>query len=140
VDVALIRNVQDTGDASDLCHRFTQMSKQSGHNVPMSSIPFSRYLHVSETEELARENTQSPLNRMLDVPQWRRTFQQGSEVYEHLEDWWRDRSELPVGYDHLYEKRALIGTPNQCMVKILKLQDAGIEFFEGNFAFGGMET
>ena len=99
------------------------MSKQSGHNVPMSSIPFFRYLHVAETEEQARENTNGPLNWVLDILQWRRTFNQGSEVY-----------------DYLFDKRAVIGPPEQCLAKILALKDAGIEFFGGNFAFGGMEN
>ena len=135
----IVGNVQDTDDALDLCRRFTEMSKQSGHNVPMASIPFFRYLHVAETEEQARENTQGPLNWVLDILQWRRTFQQGSEVYEHLEDWRRDRTDLPVSYDHLYDKRAVIGTPEQCLAKILELKNAGIEIFGGNFAFGGME-
>ena len=135
----IVGNVQDTDEALDLCRRFTEMSKQSGHNVPMSSIPFFRYLHVAETEEQARENTQGPLNWVLDILQWRRTFNQGSEVYEHLEDWRRDRTDLPVGYDHLYDNRAIIGTPEQCLAKILELKNAGIEIFGGNFAFGGME-
>ena len=37
----IVENVQYTDEALDLCRRFTEMSKQSGHNVPMSSIPFS---------------------------------------------------------------------------------------------------
>ena len=136
----IVGNVQDTDDALDLCRRFTEMSKESGHNVPMSAIPFFRYLHVAETEAEARENAKGPLNWVLDILQWRRTFQQGSEVYEHLEDWRRDRTDLPVSYDHLFENRAVIGTPEQCLAKILELKDAGIEFFGGNFAFGGMEN
>ena len=67
-------------------------------------------------------------------------YHQGSEVYEHLEDWRRDRTDLPVSYDHLFENRAVIGTPEQCFAQILEIKDAGIEFFGGNFAFGGMEN
>ena len=136
----IVGNVQDTDDALDLCHRFTEMSREAGHNVPMSAIPFFRYVHVARTEEEARRNTQGPLNWVLDVLQWRRTFQHGSEVYEHLDDWRRDRTELPLSYEHLYEKRAVIGTPEQCVAKILRLKEAGIEFFGGNFAFGSMEN
>jgi len=66
-------------------------------------------------------------------------FNQGSEVYEHLEDWRRDRTDLPVSYDYLYDKRAIIGTPEQCLAKILELKNAGAEIFGGNFAFGGMD-
>lgn len=94
---------------------------------------------MAETEEQARENTQGPLNWVLDILQWRRTFDRGSEVHEHLEDWRRDRTDLPMSYDYLYDKRAIIGTPEQCLAKILELKNAGIEFFGGNFAFGGMD-
>jgi len=37
----IVGNVQYTDEALDLCRRFTEMSKKSGHNVPMSSIPSS---------------------------------------------------------------------------------------------------
>tara|TARA_B000000460_G_scaffold232806_1_gene192034 strand:- start:742 stop:1041 length:300 start_codon:yes stop_codon:yes gene_type:complete len=94
---------------------------------------------VAETEEQARENTQGPLNWVLDILQWRRTFYRGGEVHEHLEDWRRDRTDLPMSYDYLYDKRAIIGTPEQCLAKILELKNAGIEFFGGNFIFGGMD-
>ena len=63
----------------------------------------------------------------------------GGEVHEHLEDWRRDRTDLPMSYDYLYDKRAIIGTPEQCLAKILELKNAGIEFFGGNFIFGGMD-
>ena len=92
----IVGNVQDTDEALDLCRRFTEMSKQSVHNVPMLSIPFFRYLQVAETEEQAYENTQGPLNRVLDILQWRRTFDRGSEVHDHLQDWRRDRTDLPM--------------------------------------------
>jgi len=83
---------------------------------------------VAETEEQARENTQCPLNWVLDILQCRRTFDRGSEVHEHLEDWWRDRTDLPMSDDYLYDKRAIIGTAEQCLAKILELKNAGIEF------------
>ena len=76
---------------------------------------------MAETEEQARENTQCPLHRVLDILQWRRTFDRGSEVHEHLEDWWRDRTDLPMSDDYLYDKRAIIGTSEQCLAKILEL-------------------
>ena len=94
---------------------------------------------MAETEEQARENTQGSLNWVVDILQWRRTFDRGSEVHEHLEDWRRDRTDLPMSYDYLYDKRAIIGTPEPCLAKILELKNAGIEFFGGNFAFGGMD-
>ena len=33
-----------------------------------------------------------------------------------------------MSYDYLYDKRAIIGTPEQCLAKILELKNAGIEF------------
>ena len=134
----IVGNVQDTDDALDLCRRFTELSREAGHCVPLSAIPFFRYIHVAPTEAEARRNTLEPLNWVLDVIQWRRTFQRGSEVYQSLDDWRRDRAELPLSYDHLYQKRAIIGTPEQCVAKIQALRQAGIEFFGGNFAFGGL--
>ena len=94
---------------------------------------------MAETEEQARENTQGSLNWVLDILQWRRTFDRCSEVHEHLEGWRRDRTDLPMSYDYLYDKRAIIGTPEQCLDKIMELKNAGIEFFGSNFAFGGMD-
>ena len=41
--------------------------------------------------------------------------------------------------DYLYDKRAIIGTSEQCLAKILELKNAGIEFFGGNFIFGGID-
>jgi alkanesulfonate monooxygenase SsuD/methylene tetrahydromethanopterin reductase-like flavin-dependent oxidoreductase (luciferase family) len=71
--------------------------------------------------------------------QWRGTFERGSEVHHRLEDWRRTRTTLPLSYDYLYEKRAVIGTPESCAAKIRDFQQQGIEYFICNFAFGGME-
>ncbi|MCH8311044.1 MAG: LLM class flavin-dependent oxidoreductase, partial [Chloroflexi bacterium] len=47
----IIGVVLDTVDAVGLCHQFVRMSKESGHNVGMSEIPFFRYFYVADSEE-----------------------------------------------------------------------------------------
>jgi alkanesulfonate monooxygenase SsuD/methylene tetrahydromethanopterin reductase-like flavin-dependent oxidoreductase (luciferase family) len=131
--------VLDHVDAISLCQRFVELSEAAGHRVPMSRIPLSRYFYVAESEEQARRDTEQGLNWTIDMIQWRGTFTQGSEVHHHLEDWRRTRTTLPLSYDHLYEKRAVIGTPESCAAKIREFQQQGIEYFICNFAFGGME-
>lgn len=68
-----------------------------------------------------------------------RLFKESSEVYHQLEDWRRDRTELPPSYDYLFEKRAVIGSPDQCIAKIKTPQDQGIEYFGCNFFMGDIE-
>ena len=135
----IIGVVLDTADALDLCRRFVEKSKEAGHNVPVSSIPFFRYFYVAETEEEAKKDTEAALSWTLDMVQWRRTFQRGSEVYENMDDWRRVRTELPTTNEHLYDQRAIIGTPDQCVAQIKEMQRHGIEYFGCNFSFGGME-
>ena len=131
--------VQDTPDALDLCRRFVKLSQKAGHNVPMSRIPFFRYFYVADSEAQARKDSQDALNWTLDMSQWRRTFTMGSEVNHRLEDWRKTRSELPPSYDYLFQHRAIIGTPDQCVAKIKDLQEQGIDYFGCNFSFGGLE-
>ncbi len=135
----IIGVVLDTVDALDLCRRFVDLSAKAGHNVPMSEIPFSRYVFVAETEEQAKSDTEAALNWTLDMIQWRRFFAEGSEVNEKLEDWRNTRSEKPPSFDYLYEKRGIMGTPEQCVAQIKELQQQGIEHLFCNFSFGGMD-
>jgi alkanesulfonate monooxygenase SsuD/methylene tetrahydromethanopterin reductase-like flavin-dependent oxidoreductase (luciferase family) len=130
--------VQDTASSLDLCRRFVAMSREAGFNVPMSDIPFFRYFYVAETEEQARQDTEGHINWILDIMQWRRFFKEGSEVPYRMADWRRTRTEATVGYDYIQEKRAFIGTPEQCTAKIKALQEQGIEYFGCNFAMGGI--
>jgi alkanesulfonate monooxygenase SsuD/methylene tetrahydromethanopterin reductase-like flavin-dependent oxidoreductase (luciferase family) len=135
----IIGVVLDTADALDLCRRFVTMSAAAGHNVPMSRIPFSRYFYVAESDEQARRDTQASLEWTVDMIQWRQTFKEGSEVGHRLADWRQVRTTLPPSYDHPYQHRAIIGTPDACAAKIKALQEQGIEYFICNFAFGGMD-
>ena len=131
--------VLDTPDALDLCRLFVRMSEESGHNVPMSRIPFFRYFYVAETEDQARKDTADALTWTLDMIQWRRTFSEGSEVGHRLEDWRNSRTELPPSFQDLYENRSVMGAPEQCVAQIKEIQSQGIEYFGCNFSFGGMK-
>ena len=131
--------VQDTAEAIDLCQRFVTMSQAAGHHRPMSDIPFFRYFYVAETEEQVRQDTETRLNWVADIMQWRRFIDKGSEVYQRMDDWRRTRTQLPASYDYLAHKRAIVGTPDQCVAKIQELQQHGIAYFGCNFDFGGME-
>ena len=135
----IIGVVLDTTDALELCRRFVGMSRDAGHDVPMSRIPFFRYFYVAETEEQARRDTEAAVNWTLDMIQWRGTFAEGSEVNLQLDQWRRERTEIPPSFDYLYENRAIIGTPDQCVAKIRELEAQGIEYFGCNFSFGGMD-
>ena len=104
----------------------------------MSGIPFHRYFYVAETEEQARRDTKAALEWVADVGQWRRAFKEGSEVHGKLADWRMERTETPPSYDYLYQNRAIIGSPDQCIAKIKGLQEQGIGYFVCNFFFGDL--
>jgi alkanesulfonate monooxygenase SsuD/methylene tetrahydromethanopterin reductase-like flavin-dependent oxidoreductase (luciferase family) len=131
--------VQDTADALDLCQRFVSMSREAGLHRSMADIPFFRYFYVAETEARAHQDTEARLNWVVDIMQWRRFIKEGSEVYRRMDDWRRDRTELPVSYNTLAQNRAIIGTPDQCVAGIKALQAYGVDYFGCNFDFGGME-
>lgn len=130
--------VLDHADAIDLCNRFEGLSREAGHNIPISRIPFFRYLYVAETEAEAHKDARPALAWTMDMTDWRRTITSGSEVNQRLEDFRRTRTQMPPTYEYLAEKRAIIGTPEQCVEKIRQFGDVGIEYFGCNFDFGGM--
>ncbi len=105
----------------------------------MSRIPFFRYCYVADTEEQAREDTRAALRWSLDMIAWRKIFKEGGEVNHHIEDWRKSRIVEPESLDRVYEKRAVIGTPEQCVAKLEELREHGIEYFGCNFAYGGMD-
>ena len=131
--------VLDTADALDLCRRYSDLSKSAGFDVPISEIPFFRYCYVAETEEEAREGARAGMNWTQDMIQWRRTFSEGSEVYQSLDAYRASRAEPPPSYDYLYDHRAVIGTPEQCVEQIKGLQEEGVGYFGCNFSFGSMD-
>ena len=134
----IIGVVLDTTDGLDLCYQLVEGAKHSGKKMDIGGIPFFRYFYVAETEDQARRDSEAALNWTMDVNQWRRTYQRGSEVYDSLEDFRRTRTELPPSYEYLFQHRAFIGNPDQIVAKIRPLQDAGIGYFGCNFSFGGM--
>jgi alkanesulfonate monooxygenase SsuD/methylene tetrahydromethanopterin reductase-like flavin-dependent oxidoreductase (luciferase family) len=130
--------VQDTAASLALCQRYLETAEKFGRDVSLADVPFFRYFYVAETEEQAREDTRDHINWILDIMQWRNDFQQGSEVPYSIDDWRRTRTEVAVSYDHVYENRAIIGSPDQCVAKILELKAQGIEYFGCNFDMGGI--
>ena len=107
--------VQDTSDALELCKRYVYLANEAGRTVSMADIPFFRYIYVAETEEQAFNDTHAHLNWVIDIMQWRRSIDSGSEVYRRMDDWKDTRTELPATYEHLATNRAIIGTPNLCV-------------------------
>jgi len=134
----LVGMVLDTVEALDLCRRFVRLSAAAGHHIPMSRIPFLRYCYVAETDAQALEDTQPSLEWTIDMIQWRGTFRSGSEVHHRLEDWRRQRTDLPTSFAHLAQHRAILGSPETCVAQIKSLQQEGIAYFGCNFAFGGL--
>ena len=134
----IIGVVLDTPDGLDLCYQLVDGASEAGKPMDIGGIPFFRYFYVAETEEQARRDSEAALNWTMDVNQWRRTYQRGSEVYDSLDHFRQTRTELPPSFDYLFQHRAFIGNPDQMIAKIRALQDAGIEYFGCNFSFGGM--
>ena len=134
----IIGVVLDTTDGLNLCYQLVEGARQSGREMDIGGIPFFRYFYVAETEEQARRDSEAAMNWTMDVNQWRRTYQVGSEVYDNLEQFRRTRTEMPPSFDYLFQHRAFIGNPEQIAAKIRALQDAGVGYFGCNFSFGGM--
>ncbi len=135
----IVGPVLDTSVALDLCRGFVTMSKAAGQAIPMSRIPFFRFLHLTDTQEQARRETEESLRWWYDMTTWRRTFKEGSEYDHSLEAWRKTLTQPTVDLEHVYEHRAFIGTPEQCIAGIKGLQAQGIDYFGGNFAFSCME-
>ena len=135
----LMGPTMDTNIALEWCQNFDTLSKQSGGTASISDIPFFRYFYVAETQEQAQRDTEAALNWSLDMIQWRRTFSTGGEVPHRMDEWRKVRTELPETLDNIYKKRAVIGTPEDCVAKIEELRSQGIEYFGCNFAYGGMD-
>jgi alkanesulfonate monooxygenase SsuD/methylene tetrahydromethanopterin reductase-like flavin-dependent oxidoreductase (luciferase family) len=131
--------VLDTDDAIDLLHRFIALARDNGHDVPASRIPFFRYVYVAETEEEALRDARESVAWTLDMIQWRATFQQGSEVYQHLDDFRRSRTSLPLSFEQIAERRGFFGTPEQIAERIKQVRAEGIEHFGATFAFGALD-
>ena len=129
----------ETGPGVELCRRYAAMSKEAGFNVPSTAIPLFRHVYVAPTEKQVVEDTQASLQWMIDMLQWRGKLTEGSEVGLNLDHWRKTRTEAPQTYEHVREKRGVIGTPEQCVAQLKELQAQGIGYFGCNFAFGGMD-
>lgn len=88
---------------------------------------------------MASNSAASIGSEAYDMITWRRTFKEGSEYDQSLEAWRRTLTQPTVDLEHVYAQRAFIGTPDQCITRIKRLQEQGIDYFGCNFAFSGME-
>ena len=129
----------ETDQGVELCRKYAAMSKEAGFDVPSTAIPFFRHVYVASTDEQVEADTRPSLQWMIDMLQWRSKITDGSEIGMSLEHWRKSRTEEPQTYEHVREKRGVIGTPDQCVAQIKKLQEQGIGYFGCNFAFGGMD-
>lgn len=134
----IIGVVLDTADALGLCHRFIENAAAAGHAMPMSRIPFFRYLYVAESAEEARRDARAAMEWTQDMIQWRGTISSGSEVHQSLERFRQARTTRPPSYEHIADRRAFFGTPDEVVAKIRALRDEGVESFGCNFDFGTM--
>ena len=130
--------VQDTRQSLELCSRYLDLSADAGAPATLADVPFFRYFYVAETEAQAQEDTAAHISWILDIMQWRRSFNESSEVPYRIADWRKERAELPLGFDYIRHNRAFIGTPDQCAAKIAELRAQGIQYFGCNFAMGGI--
>lgn len=128
----------DTAASLDLCHRYQALSAEAGFDVPISAIPFFRHVYVAESEEQARKDIDVHLNWVIDMLQWRSTFNEGSEVMHSLDNFRQTRTESPPTLEEIWNTRSVMGTPEQCVEQIKELQGHGIEYFGCNFSFGGI--
>ncbi|MDA0770436.1 MAG: LLM class flavin-dependent oxidoreductase [Chloroflexi bacterium] len=129
----------ETAPAIELCQRYASLSAEAGFNVPSTAIPFFRHVYVAPTEEQVREDTQTSLQWMIDMLQWRGRLTEGSEIGMNLDHWRNTRTEEPQTYEHVRENRSVMGTPEQCIAQIKEMQKQGIGYFGCNFSFGGMD-
>jgi alkanesulfonate monooxygenase SsuD/methylene tetrahydromethanopterin reductase-like flavin-dependent oxidoreductase (luciferase family) len=131
--------VLDLDDAIELVHRFIGMAKAAGHVILAADVPFFRYVYVADSEEEALRDARQSVEWTLDMIQWRGTFQNGSEVYQHLDDFRRSRTTLPTSFEQIAQRRGFFGTPEQVAARIKAVQAEGIEHFGATFAFGSLD-
>jgi alkanesulfonate monooxygenase SsuD/methylene tetrahydromethanopterin reductase-like flavin-dependent oxidoreductase (luciferase family) len=95
-------------------------------------------VYVAESEEQAMKDVKKSLTWVIDMLQLRGTLSEGSDVLRSLDDWRKERTQMPPTLEYIAENRSIIGDPAQCAAKIKELQAQGIEYFGCNFAFGGL--
>ena len=130
--------VADTGDAINMCQNFIDVASKSGSKADISEIPFFRYVYVAESEEQVKEDTEIPLQWTFDMIKWRRSLLVESEVNHSISEWKQQNEVESSNFDELLNNRVIVGTPDQCIEKILALKEIGIDYFGCNFAFGGL--
>lgn len=130
--------VADTGDALSMCNNYIEVASATNMKVDISEIPFFRYVYVGHSEDQVRIDTEIPLQWTFDMIRWRRSLLTESEVNQDMQQWRLQNDIESSKFEDLIENRVIVGTPDQCIEKILKLKENGIQYFGCNFAFGGL--
>lgn len=130
--------VADTKDAIEMCQNFIEVASEYGSDATMSQIPFFRYVYVGTSEEQVKADTEIPLQWTFDMIRWRRSLLTESEVNQSINDWRTQNHIESSDFQTLLQDRVIVGTPDQCIEKILILKRLGINYFGCNFAFGGL--
>ena len=130
--------VADTADALKMCENYVNQLKTKCVTGSMSDIPFFRYVYVGKNKEEIKRDTQQGLQWTFDMIQWRRSLIEESEVNKKIDDWRSEKDVKPYEFDDLLNNRVIVGTPDECIEKILSLKAIGVEHFGCNFAFGGI--
>ena len=130
--------VADTDDAVSMCQNFVDVASQSGTQADIAQIPFFRYVYVGESEQQVKEDTEIALQWTFAMIRWRRSLLHESEVNQSMNAWKRENNIESANFEGLLKNRVIVGTPEQCIEKILSLKEIGIDYFGCNFAFGGL--
>ncbi len=128
----------DTEVALEQLGGYLSLARGRGKPAQAAEVPFFRYIYVGESDDQVRADTEENLLWVWECLEWQRTQEWGRP--SDLDDWLRARQFRSVNYDDLYEKKAFFGTPEKVRRQIEGLRsEHGIEYFGGNFCFGGLD-
>lgn len=127
----------DTTEALELRRTYFDCAAKAGTSPDPNDIPFFRYVHVGESEEQVRRDTEAAMTWVWKYMEWLRA---------HIEGWtgtldeWLANGPIPaMQYEYFCEHRGFFGTPDRVLRQLRDLRDNhGITYFGGNFAFGGL--
>ena len=119
---------------------YSDRCKSAGVLDRRDSMPFFRFVYLSDDEDEAREYPRKALTWVRDLATYRRTLGWGNEIDVDLDDWKKVRSEIPNSYESELENTAYFMTPERCVERINFLQrEHGVGYFGASMSFGTME-
>ena len=147
VDMAVSRDLPiltsfSTPEADNLAlfDLYSDRCKSAGVLDRRDSMPFFRFVYLSDNEDEAKEYPRNALTWVRDLATYRRTLGWGNEIDVDLDDWKKVRSEIPSSYESELENTAYFMTPEQCVERINFLQrEHGVGYFGASMSFGTME-